>query len=627
MALFGGLEAALKINAGDFARGLRSAQGTVTSFGRSVGSTFDSVGDEASEMGRSVVGASGGFGILEDSLSDVLVPSTLLSSQLDEVGDEAGEAGRKAGMASIGFTTLTASSTGLSFALGLVSTSATTTAIALGSLLTVLSLLAIALAPLVIGAAAIAAAFGLIVGTGIIAGFKELKTAFAQAKKQIMPMVKAFGKRFVPFLKETIKMLPGLVKAIFKAIGPLDKFFSALRTLRNLAFKFLPKFIGWFFDLGRWALPILTKLGAFVLNKVVPALRKLVDWGKQIWKTVGKWVDSFKNATKKGSKLRTKFNQLKTAGMKFWKKALKPTLKKLKPFIKQLVKLAPLIAKVALDIAKLALNLGTKLLPYLIPIIDAATKLVKWFNSLSYGVKRLIIVAGGLFLALGPILSILGTLWTAFSTIVGIVGSVIAIFNPLTLAVLAIGAIIAGLAYIVYENWDKIKSWTKDLVSSVVGWLKGLIDTAEEFGAAIANGLVDMFNAALPDRLGIPEITIPRVEFSIPGLTIAGHTIYDGQSIGIGPFGPFGGQSVAIPQLASGGYIRSAGLAMLHAGERVITAAQVDNRENGGGAQNITVTIQTDDAALSEWIKKKASVVVEDDVSTALAKAQRRGVF
>lgn len=598
MALFGGLEAALKINASDFSRGLRGAQSTVTGFGRSVGSTFDSVGDEASQMGRSVVGATGGFSILEDSLKSVLVPSRLLSGQLDEVGDEASQAGRQAGMASTGFTALSISSSGLSFSLGILSTVTSSTVLALGALLTVVGLLMVALAPLIIGATALAAAFGLIIGTGVIAGFKKLKKAFAQAKKQIMPMIKAFGKQFVPFLKETIKMLPGLVKNILKAIGPMDQFFNALRTIRNLAFKFLPKFIGWFMDLGRWALPILTKLGAFMINKVVPALRTLVKWGKQIWRIVGQWVRKFQQATKKGTALRKKFNKLVGAMKRFWKN-LQPVLRALTPLAKQLFRLAKTVTKVALDIGTLAFNLGSKLLPFLTPIINGLTTLLKWFNSLSYGLKSAIVV----------------------------IGSLIAIFNPLGLAITGLIVTVGALALAIKKNWDKIKSWTMGLYKSFTGWLNDMVSAAKRLGSAIANGLVKMFNAALPDSLGLPSITIPRVSFSIPGLTIAGHQIYSGQSIGIGPFGPFGGQSVAIPQLASGGMIESEGLAYLHEGEQVLTAAQVDRGEKSTGGQNIVVNIKTDDEALSEWIKEKASVEVTDTVQSTFKQAKRRGTF
>lgn len=587
-------------------------------------SGIDESGDEMEETSRSAGILGKALGRMGEQLSDTIVPARILGGQLDEVGDEASEAGRSALGASFGFAALRLSTSGAAFSMGIFSTVTSSTILVLGALATVLGAVMLALAPLVIGAAAVAAAFGLIVGTGVLAGFKELSKAFKKVKKQIVPLVKEFGQKFVPFLKETILMLPGLVKSLLNAVGGMDVFLDALRTLRNLAFKFLPKLVGWFFDLGRWALPILTDIGAFIINKVVPALRTMVKWGKQIWKIVGRWVTQFQKATSKGTTLRKKITKLVKAGKRFWKK-LQPVIKALKRFGKQIIKLAPTVAKVALDVGRLAIVLGTKLLPYLVPVINAATKLVKWFNSLSYGTKRLILVIGGLFLAIGPIISILGTLFSAFTTIVSIVGTVIAIFNPLTLALIGVGVVIGGLAYIIYKNWEKIKTWTKNLVTSFTNWLNDMVQTAKNLGSAIANGLVAMFNAALPDSLGLPSITIPRVGFQIPGLTIAGHVIYQPQSIGIGPFGPFGGGSVPIPQLDTGGFITDTGLAMLHEGEQVVPAAQVDR--GGLGSQEIIVTINTDDEALQEWVDNRADVVVDRNVTNAFQQAKRRGTF
>lgn len=670
MALFGGLDAALKINASDFSRGLRGAQSTVSGFGRSVGSTFDDVGDEATEMGRSVVGASGGFSILEDSITDVLVPTRLLSGQLDEVGDEASEAGLRAGTAATGFTTLAISSSGLSFSLGVLSTVTTSTVFALGSLLTVIGLLALALAPLVIGAAAVAAAFGLIVGTGIIAGMKELKKAFAQATKKIMPMIKAFGKQFVPFLVETVKMLPGLVKAIFNAIGPLDQFFNALRTLRNLAFKFLPQLIGWFFDLGRFALPILTKLGAFVINKVVPALRTLVKWGKQIWKIVGRWVAKFQQATKKGSALRTKFNKLIAALQRFWKK-LQPVLKAMRPLVNELIKFGITVGKVALDVARLAVNLGTKLLPYLIPIINFVKGLVKWFNSLSYGTKRLILVVGGLFLALGPIISILGTLFSAFTTIVSVVGTVIAIFNPLTLAILAVGTVIAGLAYLTYKNWNQIVSLTKKMVNIVVGFLRDLKNWFISIGTKIVNWLrgtfvgqfisqwikagkrlinvVSNFLNSVMDYLtggkgplsNIFSAGAALIDEFIAGIQAKISALIDtvkgmvGKVRGLLPFSPakygpladLDETGPAFVETFASGIVDSSGRLESAAMTATRAAQPVSPRGAGSRPIGVVVTIQTEDEALSTWVRQKASVEVTETVSDTFKQAKRRGTF
>lgn len=599
-------------------------------------SGIEDAGDEMEDTSRSAGILGGALGRMGEQISDALIPTRLLSGQLDEAGDEASEAGRKAGAAALGFGALRISTSGLSFSLGVLTTVGTSTALMLGGLALAAGAVLLALAPLAIGAAAVGAAFGLIVGSGIYAGMSKLQKTFKNVKKQITPLIKEFGQKFVPFLNETLKMLPGLVKSLLDAVGGMDVFLGALRTLRNVAVKFLPKLVKWFFDLGRWALPILTDIGAYVLNKVVPALRKMVDWGKQIWSIVGDWVTQFGKATSKGTTLRKKISKLVGAAKRFWKN-LQPVIKALKPFIGELIRLAPVVAGVALDIGRLALNLGSKLLPYLVPIINGLTGLARWFNSLSSGIKRAVIVVGGLFLALGPIISILGTLFSALTTIVGVVGTVIAVFNPLSLALIAIGAVIAGLAYLIYDNWGKIKKWTTNFVSSVVGKIKELgtkiyntvtgafgdliswlqndakddvVGAIGAMGGAIVNAFKGAFNAAMPDSVPIPEITLGA---GVPG-----------------PDYTIGGGSLDLPSLAAGGRIEESGVFIGHKGEHMMNAAEVDKAEDapgggGGGAEQVVVQLDAD--AVKDLLRGEAVDVFDEKVQETERKKRRRGAF
>lgn len=574
---------------------------------------------------------------------------------IDEMGDEAEESDRQVGRLSRSFSALSVGTEGVSARVGTFGRGLKSIIPILGTLAVVAGGLTLAIAPLAIGMAAIGAAIGLIVGSGIIAWGEGFQKAMKKAQKEIMPMIKTFGKQFIPFLKETIGLLPDLVKNLLNAVGPMDPFVNALRQVRDVAFEVLPKMIGWFFDLGRQVLPVVLNLSKVLLKNLFPAIKGIVNVGQDIAGFIGRMVSRFRSASSEGTTLRKKFDQLVTAGKRFWKN-LQPVINALKPLARQLIRLAPVIAQVALDVGRFALNLGSKLLPYLIPLINMVTRIAKWFNSLSYGIKRAVLIFGGLLAIIGPIISIgttllglitsivsilttiygvIGTvitalsfLFSAFTTIVSAVTTVIAIFNPFSLTILAIIAVIGTLAYIIYTNWNKIVSWTKNLVSSVTGWLNDLVSTAKSLGSAIANGLVDMFNAALPDQLGLPEFTIPRVGFEIPGLTIAGHTIYEGQSVGVGPFGPFGGQSVSIPQLQTGGMIESEGLAMLHEGEQVVPAAQVDRQQQPGSSQiNVDVNLSTDDEALQKWVDDRADVKVKENVKDTLRRAKRRGRY
>lgn len=66
--------------------------------------------------------------------------------------------------------------------------------------------------------------------------------------------------------------------------------------------------------------------------------------------------------------------------------------------------------------------------------------------------------------------------------------------NPMVLLIVAIGVAIAGLAYLVYANWGKIRAafaagwqWVKDTLSAAPGWLAGL-------GGAMMSGLLSMID-------------------------------------------------------------------------------------------------------------------------------------
>lgn len=684
---FEALESELGLDKSNFSRGLRDAAKETVAFGSVAEGTFDDVGDEAAAAGAEAAASSQGFDALAEAAGDAAIPARLAASSIDEAGDEASEAGRQAFGATAGFGALRLSTTGLSFSLGVLTTVGTSTILMLGGLAVAAGAVMTALLPIAIGATAIAAAFGLIVGSGIYAGMSELQAAFKSAREQIEPLVKEFGEQFVPFLKETIGMLPGLVKSILDAVGPMDQFLGALRTLRNVAFALLPKFIQWFMDLGRWALPIVTKLGKWIVESLAPALRQLVDHGKSLWQAFTRlapqfqtlldtgrelwnWMQQlwqqFQKSAEEGTSLRTEVQQLVKAAKRFWTN-LQPVIQALKPFVSQLVKAAPIVAKTALDVGQLALNLGSKLLPYLVPLIDFLTQMVKWFRGLSGGIQRAIVVVGGLALALGPIISIVTTIVSVIGTFISIlttVGSVIltvvAFFNPLTLAIAALVAAVTGLYLawktnlfgirdIVNNIFSKVSNFITDMITGAVSTAKSTINDLrtsiedalssaanwirstgrsmwEDSFGAMAEAAIAMYNSIMPDRLGIPEITIPRVELSIPGLTIAGERVYESQSVGVGPFGPFGGQSVGIPQLASGGFIESEGLAMLHSGEQVVPAAQVDRGGGGGGGPN-QVIVQLDADAVKELLRGEAVDVFDSKIQDTERKKRRRGTF
>lgn len=598
-------------------------------------SGIEDAGDEMEDASRSAGVLGGALGRMGEQISDALIPARLLGSQLDKAGDEASKAGIQAGAASVGFMSLSASSTGLSVSLGILSVVGTKTALVLGALALAAGAVMIALAPIAIGAAAIASAFGLIVGSGILAWGSGFQKTLKKVKKQITPLVKEFGQKFVPFLKQTLGMLPGLAKELLNAVGSMGPFLSALRRLRNVAFDVLPKIVSWFFDIGRWALPIVMKLATGILNNLLPALRKITSTGKG---TV------------------QEFSRLRGAATSFWQ-GLKPVLAALGPLVGELLKLGGILLTVALRI-------GGKLLPMLAPLLDWITRLLKGVNNFAMSLGGVTSATNKLSPRLvklkNEVLELWGNLQPLISTLMDLAKRVAPFvmdyLNYVKDTLIDLGLVVLNVingdfgeakdVFIrifrrmrdFYEKWGgkllswlqntlvpaavdwfgemgekakkKVEGWFGDLVS----WLKNdaksdLKSAAGALGDALANAFKDAFNAAIPDSVPIPEVTLGK---NVPG-----------------PDYTIGGGDLDLPSLASGGRLMSDGLFFGHAGEQVMTAAEVDKAEDapGGGGGPQQVVVQLDADAVTDLLRGEAVDVFDSKIQDTERKKRRRGTF
>jgi TP901 family phage tail tape measure protein len=119
--------------------------------------------------------------------------------------------------------------------------------------------------------------------------------------------------------------------------------------------------------------------------------------------------------------------------------------------------------------AILSVEIGEKLLPAKIRLMEAATKLIDWWNGLSDSTKNLTVkIAAGAsaFLAIGGIVL---TLVGGFMMLAGVVGGVGAAFG-LLLGVPAIIAGIIAITVILIKNWDTIT----ETANNVVDWFNNL---------------------------------------------------------------------------------------------------------------------------------------------------------
>jgi len=124
------------------------------------------------------------------------------------------------------------------------------------------------------------------------------------------------------------------------------------------------------------------------------------------------------------------------------------------------------------------------------------------------------------------------------------------------------------------EMAAKGRAWVSGLARGVSERAGELADAFRSMASRVARAFKNRFNDLIPSVISIPSVSI-----NIPDILGGGSRTV-------------GGGYLSLPQLDTGGRIASDGLAMLHAGERIMPAAQV--RERGpqptGGD---TVTVDT----------------------------------
>lgn len=139
-----------------------------------------------------------------------------------------------------------------------------------------------------------------------------------------------------------------------------------------------------------------------------------------------------------------------------------------------------------------------------------------------------------------------------------------------------IGSRISSIRERAAEIRDDVTDRVTEAVDNALGWGEDMIDRISEgvadrrdalleqlrnLGEMAADAFRNAFNAVMPSSV------------SIPSTTIGGRTV--------------GGGSISLPRLRHGGLIESGGLARVHAGERVIPAADVSQDAGGGGGSTV----------------------------------------
>ena len=143
------------------------------------------------------------------------------------------------------------------------------------------------------------------------------------------------------------------------------------------------------------------------------------------------------------------------------------------------------------DMKNLATDIGTKLLPIGTKLLGWVKSLVSDFSGLSDKTQTIIMIAGGLVAALGPVVFVIGKL----ISVVGAVSKALSFLaaNPVVLIIVAIAALAIAL-YVAYQKveWfrnamDAVGRWFRDvlypIILSVASWLKDVLGAAVQWVA------------------------------------------------------------------------------------------------------------------------------------------------
>jgi len=229
-------------------------------------------------------GAKGAIASVKSSLSGLERSANSAQDSVEELGDEAtetsarvGTLGATAGASLLSLLGLSSAATGATSSLAALGASTGTVTVALVGLAAVAAPLVATVGALAAAGASLAAVFGGGIAAGVATRMEELKSAFADAREEIMALIEPVGELFGPVLVDAVEALPTLVENVLDAVGPLEQFRDTLVEFGELAMDIIPNVAGTMGDLAREALPVLEDLVERVGDGAPGAFEGMMD--------------------------------------------------------------------------------------------------------------------------------------------------------------------------------------------------------------------------------------------------------------------------------------------------------------------------------------------------------------
>lgn len=141
-------------------------------------------------------------------------------------------------------------------------------------------------------------------------------------------------------------------------------------------------------------------------------------------------------------------------------------------------------------------TLLTALAPVFEKLVEAAKRLAEWFSNLSDGQKQMILVAGGVAAAIGPVLIAIGKMSAGLSALIKYFGSaetmggkLIAALGGISAPVAAVAATVAALVAAFVHLWNtneefrtKIMEIWNSIVEAFQNFFQGIVDRLNALG-------------------------------------------------------------------------------------------------------------------------------------------------
>jgi len=157
----------------------------------------------------------------------------------------------------------------------------------------------------------------------------------------------------------------------------------------------------------------------------------------------------------------------------------------------------------------LAIEIGEKLLPTVLAIMEKISKLIDWFINLDDSTKNIIITIGKVVVVLGPVLSIIGKVGGAISkvmqhgpqimsTIKKIKTLITGLFGVITAhPIVAIIVVIVGAFVLLWNKCEGFRNFWINLWETI----KNVFNSAKDFIVKKAKAIGDFFTITLPEKL------------------------------------------------------------------------------------------------------------------------------